>query len=390
MKILVLSLRVPENGKKGDQVLSFHRLSYLSRHHTIKLICFGSATLDAVAIAKLEALGISIQLIHWSNFIAGINLLVAMFNSQLPFQCALYESRQYKRAVTQSFAEFKPEILYVVMIRALINLPSTSLPIFLDMVDSMGLNFSRRVALEQGLKKIALNIECNRISNFEVIAAQQATLSFVVSKVDQLFIGLNKVKVLPIGINELEFYKRSCRNLDPLIIFSGNMNYKPNVDAVLWFYKHCWVKLKIALPTLQWVIAGSNPMNKVLSLRFVDGITVTGRLPSLASVINTAWLSIAPMQSGSGMQFKILESMACGVPVVTTSLGLGDIAAKINQDVIVADTPEVFIQSILKLLRNQKLCSKIGDAGLCYVKSNQTWDALNEEFEKSIFTVLRQ
>ena len=92
MKILAISVRVPEDGKKGDQVLSFHRLCYLSRYHTIKLICFGSRATDAVALAKLEALGISVQLIQWNKFIAGFNVLAAIFNSFLPFQCALFKS----------------------------------------------------------------------------------------------------------------------------------------------------------------------------------------------------------------------------------------------------------------------------------------------------------
>jgi glycosyltransferase involved in cell wall biosynthesis len=388
MNILAVCVRIPEDGKKGDQVLSFHRLSYLSRKHTIKLICFGSPDADADALAKLEALGISVQLIQWNKFVASFNVLTAIFDALLPFQCALFQSAPYKRAVAHELAGFKPDAVYAVMIRALVNLPPSGLPLFVDMVDSMGLNFSRRVALERGLKRVAFDMECQRVSAYEVNVAQQAALSYVVSKVDQKFIGHEKVKALPLGINGLEFFKQSNGGLEPAIVFTGNMNYKPNVDAVIWFYGQCWAKLKLAVPAVRWVVAGSNPTAEVLALRADETITVTGRVPSLAAVINAASLSIAPMQSGSGMQFKILEAMACGVPVVTTSLGLGDIAAKPEQDVILADTADAFIQSIINLLDSPDLRQTIGEAGLRYVNAHHTWDALNAEFELSTFSTV--
>ncbi|PUE60913.1 hypothetical protein B9Z45_06210 [Limnohabitans sp. 2KL-17] len=388
MKILAVSVRVPEDGKKGDQVLSFHRLSYLSRKHTIKLICFGSPNADADALSKLEALGISVQLVKWNKFVAGFNVLTAVFDALLPFQCALFQSGPYKRAVAQELALFKPDAVYAVLIRSFVNLPPSGLPLFVDMVDSMGLNFSRRVALERGLKRLAFDMESQRVSAYEVYVAQQATLSYVVSKVDQKFIGHEKVKALPLGINGHEFYKQSEGSLESSIVFTGNMNYKPNVDAVIWFYGQCWSKLKLAVPAVRWVVAGSNPTAEVLALSADEAITVTGRVPSLAAVINTARMSIAPMQSGSGMQFKILEAMACGVPVVTSSLGLGDIAAKPGQEVVLADTADNFVQSIIDLLGSPDSCQAIGEAGLRYVNVNHTWDALNADFEQSTFATL--
>jgi glycosyltransferase involved in cell wall biosynthesis len=390
MKILAVSVRVPEDGKKGDQVLSFHRLSYLARQHTIKLICFGSHDADAAALVKLEALGISIQLIQWKKLAAGINVLAAAFNTDLPFQCALFKSTAFRRAVNQALIAFKPDAVYAVMIRVLVNLPQNALPLFVDMVDSMGLNFSRRVTLERGLKRVAFEMERQRVSAYEANVAKQATLSFVVSKVDQKFIGHKKVKSLPLGINGYEFLKQTGDGLEPSIIFTGNMNYKPNVDAVLWFYSQCWSMLKIALPAVRWVIAGSNPTAEVVALRSDKAISVTGRVQSLAVEINSARVSIAPMQSGSGMQFKILEAMACGVPVVATSLGLGDIAAKAEQEVILADTADEFVQSILKLLVSPDLRQSIGDAGLRYVKAHHTWDALNIEFDRTTFATIKQ
>jgi glycosyltransferase involved in cell wall biosynthesis len=258
------------------------------------------------------------------------------------------------------------------------------------MVDSMGLNFSRRVVLERGLKRIAFDQECRRVSAYEVKVAQLATHAFVVSAVDQQFIGQERVRVLPLGIDQHRFFRDPDGLSDPIIVFTGNMNYKPNVDAVLWYYKQCWGDLKLAVPGVRWLIAGGNPTAAVVAVGTDPSITVTGRVTSLADVINAARVSIAPMQMGSGMQFKILEAMACGVPVVTTSLGLGDIGAKPGQDVLLAETPEDFNQSVMTLLQSSDLRQTIGDAGLHYINKNHTWDVLNAEFELATFATLEK
>jgi glycosyltransferase involved in cell wall biosynthesis len=390
MNILAISIRIPEDGKKGDQVLSFHRLRYLASSHTVHLICYGSPERDSVAVAKLQSFGIYVQLVEWNKITAGFNLLKCWFNYKLPFQCALFQSSVYRDAVLESISVFKPNAVYAVMIRPLVNLPVNSLPLFIDMVDSMGLNFSRRVAMEHGVRKFAFKSEFRRVSSYEVVAAQRALQSFVVSAVDKNFIGSDKVKALPLGINSGNFNKRPVDESSPVIVFTGNMNYKPNEDAVLWFYNHCWSELKLTVPEIRWVIAGNNPTSNVQALRSDQTITVTGRVSSLAAVISSASVSIAPMQSGSGMQFKILEAMACGVPVVTTSLGLGDIGAKPEQDIILADSAEEFVQAVLTLLGSLDLRQRIGNAGLHYVNLHHTWDALNAEFEQATFSTLIQ
>jgi glycosyltransferase involved in cell wall biosynthesis len=388
MKVLAVCVRVPEQGKKGDQVLSFHRLKYLSRNHTITLICFGSYASDAKAVENLSLLGITVKLIAWSNLIAIKNALTNVFFSSLPFQCALFKCATFAKAVKQCLKDFEPDVVYAVMIRVLINLPDNKLPLFIDMIDSMGLNFSRRMAIESGLKKYALGIEFKRIRSYEISAAKTADLSFVVSRVDQKFIDSSKVKALPLGIDKLQLSDEILDHHPRSIVFSGNMNYEPNIDAVLWFNEHCWRKIKEAFPDLLWVIAGSNPSNEILALKSDKNIKVTGRVPSLTSVIRTAILSIAPMQSGSGMQFKILEAMSCGVPVVSTSLGLGDISAIPDQDVVIADSSDSFTQAIFDLLSSPHRSEIIGENGRKFVNVNHSWDMLNAEFEANTFAKL--
>jgi polysaccharide biosynthesis protein PslH len=388
MKILAISPRIPEAGKKGDQVLSFHRLEYLARNHQIKLICYGDTEKDLEAKSKLESIGVSVELIPWNKAIALSNVLCAVIDSKIPYQCAFFESKAYRKAIQFCLVEFKPDTIYAVTIRALRNIGSYSGPLFVDLVDSMALNFYRRVEMARWIKRFVLNLEYARIKRYEIMVAQLANRSFVVSSIDKKVIGSDKVDVIPLGIDGRCFLKNPDGRDDPVVVFSGNMNYKPNVDAVLWFFRNCWHKLRMALPEVQLVIAGSNPSAEILALRSDKAIIVTGRVQSVANVINSSRISIAPMQSGSGMQFKILEAMACGVPVVASTLGLGDIRAKAGIDLLLADNAELFVDAALSLLQSEELREKIGNAGLQYVQKHHTWDALNAEFEaKSMATL---
>jgi glycosyltransferase involved in cell wall biosynthesis len=383
MKILVISSRVPAAEKKGDQVVSFFRVMHLARTNEVEVICFGDTAKpeDREGKQALEAAGIVVNFIRWKPWVALAQLLLAIPNPRMPFQCAFFRSGEFQRAVETVRTRFTPDALYCVMIRVFPNAARHKGRMFVDMVDSMGLNFSRRASLARGLKRWLLNLECRRVSALERSVALRAVRSFVVSRIDQNAIGTEKVDVIPLGIDMQRFKKEERRKSSAVIAFTGNMFYQPNVDAVRWFVQNCWRDVKSSVPDVRLVIAGDNPQPSVVALGEQDEtVIVMGRVPSVAAILNTAAVAVAPMQSGSGMQFKILEAMACGVPVVATTLGLGDILASPGKDVLVADSPKDFSRAVVSLLESEQLARDVGDRGMRYVCANHSWDALNERF----------
>jgi glycosyltransferase involved in cell wall biosynthesis len=136
---------------------------------------------------------------------------------------------------------------------------------------------------------------------------------------------------------------------------------------------------------VQLKIVGDSPRSILKKIAKKDSsIILTGRVPSISDALNQSIIAIAPMQSGSGMQFKILEAMACAIPVVTTTLGLGDIKAMPGKEIVIADDPLDFSNAVIRLLESEDLCNQIGDLGRSYSIRNHNWKHLNQKFFDNI------
>lgn len=383
MKILAVCARIPAAQKKGEQVLSFNRLTFLAKRHTVQVLCFAPDTKDVADKLALEALGITVHTVPWCVANALWIVMMSLFDSSKPLQCAFYTSNAFHRLFDNILRAFNPDAVYVTTVRPLGNISDSEKPLYIDMVDSMGLNFARRRDAARGLNRVLLAVEAERVKVFERKIAQKSNQSFVVSNIDRTYIGVDKVSVLPLGIDLRHFQRTHTFDQEPIVVFSGNMFYQPNVEAASWFVSCCWQAIKALVPEARLVIAGSNPAPRIRELAADSSITVTGRVESMAAVLNASRVAIAPMQSGSGMQFKVLEAMACAVPVVATTIGLGDIKAIANQDILIGDTPEAIVKLVVALLQDASKRVKVGEAGYRYVLANHQWDVINERFSRA-------
>jgi polysaccharide biosynthesis protein PslH len=382
MKILFIATRFPYPALKGDQNILYQRLKKLSKVHKITLIHFyqnKSEILEHEIVAPYCEEIISIQLtklqILW-------NIANGFLFSGLPLQVCYYKSTECENAIKKlNINEF--DIVHGYLLRVGEYVLRIDKPRILELIDSMQLNLERRIEKEKNsVIKWVLGEELKRIKLYEQKTVKQCDANIVVSSIDKDIINQKNVFTIPLGVDTDMFNRKIDDNKDITIIFSGNMAYPPNIHAVEWFLDNCWSKIKSKeLKTIFKIVGVNPPKSLILKYNKDSSVVFTGFVKSLAEELKNAQIAIAPMQSGSGMQFKILEAMAVGLPVVTTTLGLGGIEAINNRDIIVADSSELFVECCVDLLKNLKLRENIGNNASDLIRSKYSWQSNIEKIE---------
>jgi sugar transferase (PEP-CTERM/EpsH1 system associated) len=197
------------------------------------------------------------------------------------------------------------------------------------------------------------------------------------------------IAVVPNGVDTEAFQVTDQPQVQPnSIIFTGSMDYFPNVGGVLYFVHQCWPFIRSKIPTATWQIVGRNPPAEILDLAKLPGISVTGSVPSVRPYLVAAMVAIAPLLIGSGTRLKILEALAMGKAVVSTSQGCEGLAVVADKHLIVADRPEVFAQSVVDLLHNEEQCRLLGHAGRKLVETEYSWKRCGDDLLRALEKII--
>jgi glycosyltransferase involved in cell wall biosynthesis len=175
--------------------------------------------------------------------------------------------------------------------------------------------------------------------------------------------------------------------VDGALLFTGTMSYPPNAQAARWMVERVLPLVRARRPDVTFEIVGRDPPAAVRELARA-GVTVTGRVPDLASHFTTAAVVVAPLLSGSGTKLKVLEAMAAGRPVVATSIGAEGIEARDGEDLRIADSPEDFASAVVDLLGDRAEAARIAGNGRARVVERYSWSASGEQMARAVATWL--
>ncbi len=229
-------------------------------------------------------------------------------------------------------------------------------------VDSVDVHFARESAgAELGVVDAARVEETRRR---ELAAYRAANAVIVVTEDDERILkaegNMPPLFLLPIVIPSRP---RLSAPRAPELLFVGGFNHLPNLDGLNWFVKDVWPRVYESVPETQLTIIGSNTPAEVRAFNSLPGVEVIGFVPDTNPYLDRAAISIAPLRYGAGMKGKVVEAMACGLPVVTTSIGAQGINALSGEHLLVADKEDDFAQALVGLLQDSERSERIGLAG---------------------------
>jgi glycosyltransferase involved in cell wall biosynthesis len=168
----------------------------------------------------------------------------------------------------------------------------------------------------------------------------------------------------------------------PTILFCGTMDYNPNIDALRWYFKELHEQIAAAIPNLQTWIVGKDPVPEVKEYAKIPGVIVTGGVPDVRPYYQKAWVQVVPILIGGGTRLKIVEALAMGTPVVSTTMGAQGLDLKHGHDALIADTAPDFIKETIRILRDTDLREKIVREGEKTVTARLSWEGLSAQLRE--------
>ncbi len=380
MKILFLANRIPYPPYRGDKLKIFNLAKRLAGKHELYLLTFTQSPEELQYKAKLEEYFKEVHLVHLPKWKSAVNCLAGAWDDK-PIQVLYFQSGEMKQQLAELMSRHKFDAVHVQHLRMSPYLSQNkTIPRILDLPDAFSLYWERRKLIKRGLAtRIFESIEQKRVLKYESVL-NDYDLNLVCSQEDLEYLKQAhpeaNLKLLPNGVDLTTFAaKDHDYEHNDIILFTGNMDYAPNVDAVVYFTEQVLPIIRKKFPKVQFVIAGQRPVAKVTELAG-EHVTVTGFIKDLAATYNTASVVVAPLRFGAGTQNKVLEAMAMGVPVVCSHIGFKGLGIESGEGAIMQREPEAFANSVIELLNSAKMRKSVGTKGIAVIRQKFDWDAI--------------
>ena len=376
MRLLVVLSRVPYPLEKGDKLRAYHLVTRLAKRHEVFLFCLSDQQIDPAHLAHLKGICSNIEVVRLAPWRILARLATAAF-SRLPFQVAYFHHRIAQHAIDRVITEFKPDHVLCQLVRTTEYVRYRyELPKTLDFMDTLSKGIERRKETAGFWLKPLLKAETRRLIAYENLMLDLFDRQIIISEQDRDLLyhpDRGQVAVIPNGVDTDFFRPRDAAKTHDLL-FTGNMNYPPNIDSVLFLVNRVLPLVRAQRPSTSLLISGVDPSPRVKELARLDPlITVSGRVPDIRDSYARATVFAAPMQIGTGLQNKLLEAMAMRMPCVTSALANNAVGAAPDQSILIGSEPAEYAAHILRLLDDEAERERIAENGYRFVRSTFDW-----------------
>ena len=383
--LLFLPHRLPYPPNKGDKVRSYHLLKYLAERHRVFVGTFVDDPFDVQYIPKLEALCAGLKVVRLNPKLASLRSLQGFLTGEaltLPY----YRDAVLSRWVEQTVREQNIRTIVVYSSAMAQYVPAIpGLRVLTDFVDVDSAKWSQYAEKKAWPMSWVYRREGRRLLAFERRVADRSEASFLTTDAEvELFRRLTpgcraRVEAINNGVDSA-FFSPEGAIPSPYVtgeiplVFTGAMDYWPNVDAVSWFARDMLPALREKLPAVKFYIVGMRPAPAVRELAG-EHVVVTGTVPDVRPYLRHARVVVAPLRVARGVQNKVLEAMAMARPVVVAQACAGGIAAEPGIHFETAADPAGFVDRIVALLQDAVRAERMGQAARDQIVARYSWNA---------------
>ncbi len=384
--VLFLTPQLPFPPRQGTTIRNWGLLKTLAANESVSLLAFASD--DQVVPAEVRAVCRRVWTVPAPRR-SPMQRARALLAGNADLQGRMW-SPSFEQALRQALAEIPVDIVQIEALEMAAYLPvvraaAPAARVVYDAHNAEHVLQARAMAVDRRQPRRWLAaaysaLQIGRLRRYEVRTCRAADLVTCVSPEDAAALGALvpglEPLLIPNGIDLAAYAGREQAPNPGELVFTGKMDYRPNIDAVLWFAAQILPRIRARRPQTRCLIVGQRPPPDVARLDGHNGLVVTGAVEDAIAYIARAEVYVAPLRMGGGTRFKLLEAMALGRPVVSTALGAEGFALRSGRELLLADTAEAFAAAVLVLLQDPERARDIGCAGRDFVQGNYDWGRL--------------
>lgn len=389
MKVLMLTPYLPYPLLSGGQIRTYNLLKQLSKKHDITLFCLIKDEAEEQYVAEVERYCHRVRVFRRSRHPFTFKNIVQTGFSRYPFLVIRNLVPSVVEAVRQELASARYDLIHAETFYMMPHLPATKIPIILveQTIESLGYeSYAKKAPL---FLKPLLEIDIRKIRYTEQYYWRLADRLIVMSKEDKQLVverlgQSEKIDVVANGVDTAWFAHRLKKlSKRPTALFVGTFKWLPNREAVDFLVKRVWPLIRRELPEAELHIVGNAPSAQVLAYQSSrEQIRVTGNMPDIRTAFAQTDILIAPVFSGKGTRYKVLESMASGTPVVATPTAVEGLGLTPGKQVALGSTAEALAEAALRLLRQPTLRRQLAKEGREYVRRHYDWSLISTQLDQ--------
>lgn len=388
MKVLMLTPYLPYPLVSGGQIRTYNLLKHLSKSHDITLFALIKDEAERAHLQELAKYCQKIELFKRTKHpFVPRNILLAGF-SPYPFVVTRNLPLGMKKAVQTELTRTAYDLIHAETFYMMPNIPPTHVPIILAEQTIEYLGYQDYMKKANPLLRPILAIDVMKIKYWERYFWRKADKLITMSAEDKVFIErelgvATNTSVVANGV-DLDFFSATKKHLpsDPTVLFVGTFKWLPNIEAVEELVHQIWPLIIKQLPQAKLKIVGFSPTAKILAYGADPSIEVLGGIDDIRDAFASSHILLAPIRSGKGTRYKVLEAMITSTPVVATTLAVEGLDLHSGQEVLIADTSRELAAAAVKLLQDRQLQVKLGRAGRGVVQRGYSWDIIAQDLDK--------